>query len=59
MKIMAQGYLSMILHAHLPYVRHEHRYSLEEKWFYEALTECYIPLLMHMEGMKRDGLISG
>jgi 1,4-alpha-glucan branching enzyme len=54
---MAQGYLSIILHAHLPYVRHpEHRYSLEEKWFYEALTECYIPLLMHMEGMKRDGV---
>ncbi len=54
---MAQGFLCLILHAHLPYVRHpEHEYSLEEKWFYEALTECYIPILMHMEKMRADGV---
>ncbi len=54
---MAQGFLALILHAHLPYVRHpEHEYSLEEKWFFEALTECYIPLLMVMEGMRGDGV---
>jgi len=54
---MAQGFLSLILHAHLPYVRHlEHKYSLEEKWFYEALTECYIPLLMHLEKLRDDGV---
>ncbi len=54
---MAQGFLSIILHAHLPYVRHpEHKYSLEEKWFYEALTECYIPILMHLEKLRDDGV---
>ncbi|MBS3948437.1 MAG: DUF1957 domain-containing protein [Dethiobacter sp.] len=52
---MAQGFLSIILHAHLPYVRHpEYKYSLEEKWFFEALTECYIPILMCLEKMRDD-----
>ncbi len=54
---MARGFLSIILHAHLPYVKHpEHEYSLEEKWFYEAITECYIPLLQVLEGLHRDGV---
>lgn len=42
----AKGYLSLILHAHLPYVRHpEHEEFLEEDWLYEAITETYLPLL--------------
>ncbi|NMD42031.1 MAG: DUF1957 domain-containing protein [Firmicutes bacterium] len=54
---MAQGFLALILHAHLPYVRHpEHRHSLEEKWFFEAITECYIPLLIIFEKMAADGI---
>lgn len=43
---MPQGSLSLLLHAHLPWVRHpEHEEFLEEDWLYEAVTECYIPLL--------------
>lgn len=43
---MYKGYLSLILHAHLPYIRHaEYDYFLEENWLYEAITETYIPLL--------------
>lgn len=43
---MKKGYLSLVLHAHLPYVRHpQHKDFLEENWFYEAITETYIPLL--------------
>ncbi|HHX87197.1 MAG TPA: DUF1957 domain-containing protein, partial [Firmicutes bacterium] len=54
---MPQGFLALILHAHLPYVKHpEHEYSLEEKWFYEALTECYIPLLQVLEKLHQDGV---
>ena len=31
---MVKGYISLIFHAHLPYVRHpEYERSLEEKWF--------------------------
>jgi 1,4-alpha-glucan branching enzyme len=43
---MAQGYLLLVLHAHLPYVRHLDRDDyLEERWLFEAITETYVPLL--------------
>jgi 1,4-alpha-glucan branching enzyme len=51
------GHLILLLHAHLPYVRHpEHEYSLEENWLFEALRETYIPLLNVLEGMVNDGI---
>ena len=44
------GSLALILHAHLPFVRHpEHEHFLEEDWFFEAITESYIPLLRMMQ----------
>jgi 1,4-alpha-glucan branching enzyme len=53
---MPQGYLCLVLHAHLPYVRHpEYNDFLEEDWLYEAITETYIPLLDAFEGLERDG----
>ncbi len=52
---MEKGYLSIILHAHLPYVRHpEHERFLEEEWLYEAITETYIPLIKVFDGLIRD-----
>src|SRR5664280_2436121 len=52
-----QGYLALVLHAHLPFVRHpEHERFLEENWLFEAITEAYIPLLRHMQGWLRDGM---
>jgi 1,4-alpha-glucan branching enzyme len=52
---MSTGYLALILHAHLPFVRHpEHEEFLEEDWFFEAITESYIPLLAMMERLVRD-----
>ena len=43
---MHRGYLSLVLHTHLPFVRHpEEEYFLEENWLYEAITETYIPLI--------------
>lgn len=54
---MPKGFLSFVLHAHLPYVRHpEHEEFLEENWFFEALTETYIPILTMMEGLERDNV---
>ena len=51
------GYLSIVLHAHLPFVRHpEHPKFLEESWLFEAITETYIPLLHVLEGWQRDQL---
>jgi 1,4-alpha-glucan branching enzyme len=53
----SSGYLALVLHAHLPFVRHaEHEKFLEESWFYEALTESYLPLLQVLEGWRRDGM---
>jgi 1,4-alpha-glucan branching enzyme len=52
-----KGYLCMVLHAHLPYVRHpEHAYFLEESWLYEAMTESYIPLLDVFSRLINDGI---
>ena len=54
---MSKGYLALVLHAHLPYVRHpEHENFLEEEWLYEAITETYIPLLDAYDRMVNDGI---
>jgi 1,4-alpha-glucan branching enzyme len=51
------GYLSLILHAHLPFVRHpEHADMMEERWLFEAITETYIPLLEAYEKLLADGI---
>lgn len=51
------GYLMLVLHAHLPYVRHpEHPDFLEEDWFYEAVTETYIPLIEMCDRLVNDGV---
>jgi len=51
------GYLCLVLHAHLPFVRHpEFEDFLEEDWLYEAITETYIPLLEVLDGLDRDGV---
>ncbi|HEU4962286.1 MAG TPA: 1,4-alpha-glucan branching protein domain-containing protein [Bacilli bacterium] len=53
---MKRGFLTMVLHAHLPYVRHERiRNALEERWFYEAMSETYLPLLAMWERLQRQG----
>lgn len=42
----ATGDLLFFLHAHLPYIRHpEHEFFIEELWFYEAISDVYLPLL--------------
>lgn len=54
---MTKGYLALVLHAHLPYVRHpEYVFSLEEKWLFEAITETYLPLLSVLEKLHEDGI---
>ena len=51
---MAPGALALVLHAHLPYVRAEKEHSLEEDWFFQALIECYLPLLETLEAAAAD-----
>ncbi len=54
---MPTGYLAVVLHAHLPFVRHpEDPTVMEERWLYEAITGTYLPLLEVFEGMLADGV---
>ena len=51
------GHFALILHAHLPFVRHpEHEHFLEEEWFFEAISETYIPLLRMMQRLVDDAV---
>ncbi|MEW6272116.1 MAG: 1,4-alpha-glucan branching protein domain-containing protein [Thermodesulfobacteriota bacterium] len=51
----ARGYVALVLHAHLPFVRHpEYEEFLEERWLYEAITESYLPLLDVLSGLVAD-----
>lgn len=50
-----KGLLSIILHAHLPYVRHpEYDSFFEENWLFEAMTECYIPLINLLDRLNKE-----
>ena len=54
---MNSGFLSIVLHAHLPYVRHpEHHSFFEENWLFEAMTECYIPLIGVLDRLQHDDI---
>ena len=52
-----RGFLSIVLHAHLPFVRHpEHERFLEEDWLFEAIVETYLPLIEVLDGLDKDGI---
>ncbi|MCD6422896.1 MAG: DUF1957 domain-containing protein [Elusimicrobia bacterium] len=52
---MKKGYLCLVLHAHLPFVRHpEYEDFLEEDWLFEAITETYIPLILMMQKLTEE-----
>ncbi len=54
---MTKGFLNIVLHAHLPFVRHpEYEDFLEEDWLFEAISETYIPLLDRFTTLLRDGV---
>ncbi|HEX8649308.1 MAG TPA: 1,4-alpha-glucan branching protein domain-containing protein [Pyrinomonadaceae bacterium] len=53
---MSIGFFSLVLHAHLPFVRHpEHPEFLEEDWLYEAITEVYLPLIFVFSNLYESG----
>jgi len=54
---MTVGYAALVLHAHLPFVRHPDRDDyLEERWLFEAITECYLPLLEGLARLQADAV---
>jgi 1,4-alpha-glucan branching enzyme len=49
--------LALVLHAHLPFVRHpENDDHLEERWLFEALAESYLPLLDVLQRLADEGV---
>lgn len=51
------GCVALVLHAHLPFVRHpERNNSLEERWLFQAVAECYVPLLFMLERLEAEGI---
>ena len=53
----SSGHLLLVLHAHLPFVRHpEDQHFLEEQWLVEAITETYIPILSRLERLQQEGI---
>ena len=50
-----KGYVSFILHAHLPFIHHPESDSyLEEEWLFEAISETYIPLLINFKKLEDE-----
>ncbi len=51
----SKGYVSFILHAHLPFIHHpESEDYLEEQWLYEAISETYLPLLTNFTKLEEE-----
>ncbi|QRN93909.1 DUF1957 domain-containing protein [Archangium violaceum] len=54
---MSIGSLAIVLHAHLPFVRHpEYEDFLEEDWLYEAISETYLPLLLVFDRLAEENV---
>ncbi|MEC0230287.1 1,4-alpha-glucan branching protein domain-containing protein [Paenibacillus alba] len=53
----AHGYVAFLLHAHIPYVRHEKDdITLEERWFFEAVVDSYLPLIEMMDRLLEEDI---
>ena len=52
----AQGYVTLTLHAHLPYVVHHGTWPHGLEWILEAAAETYLPLLRVIRTLECDGI---
>ncbi len=51
---MAPAHLAIVLHAHLPDLRGGG--EPQQRWFFEAIAQSYLPLLDVLERLERDGI---
>lgn len=55
-----RGYLTFVLHTHIPYVRKHGKWPFGgEEWVFEVISETYIPLLMEFERLRDSGVKFG
>ncbi|MCL2879295.1 MAG: DUF1957 domain-containing protein, partial [Treponema sp.] len=58
----SKGVISLVLNAHLPFVRDYQKngeelfFSTEEDWFFEVLSETYLPLLALFDRLEAAGI---
>jgi 1,4-alpha-glucan branching enzyme len=53
----SKGYLILVLHAHMPFIRHpETAATSEENWLFDSLVECYLPVLETFERLAEEGV---
>jgi len=52
---MTAGSFSLVLHAHIPYVRKAGVWPFGEEWLFEVMADSYIPLLRMLEGLPAPG----
>lgn len=53
----AKGFWALVLHQHLPFVRHpEYDVPLEEQWFMEAVVSVYTQLIHMFWNLKNDNV---
>jgi 1,4-alpha-glucan branching enzyme len=50
------GFLTLTLHAHLPYVVNHGTWPHGMEWLHEAAAESYLPLLRVLGNLERDGI---
>lgn len=60
MSTNVHGYVALLLHAHIPYVRHDEAViTLEERWFFEAVVDSYLPLIEMMDRLLEENVPFG
>ncbi len=51
------GFFTLMLHAHLPFINHpDFKQYMEERWLFEAITETYIPFLMVFKNLESKNI---
>ncbi len=53
---LIKGALSVVLHAHMPWVKRAGSWPFGEEWLFQAMLETYIPLLDLLERLHAAGI---
>jgi len=53
-----RGYVSLVLHTHMPYVRQNGVFPVGEDWLYQVMANTYLPLLGMLAQLEHEGVSS-
>ncbi|HHW60598.1 MAG TPA: DUF1957 domain-containing protein [Syntrophomonadaceae bacterium] len=48
--------IMLVLHSHIPYVKHQGRWPFGETWLFEAMAETYVPFLTTLLRLKKENV---